>query len=406
MKVIICGAGIAGLALAHRLDALDAEVTVLEKAPRPRASGYMIDFFGPGYDAAEAMGLLPRIQELGYHVEELIYCDESGRRRAGLRYAQFAKTTGGRLVSILRPDLERVLRESLPQRVDLRFASTVTGVDNRRDGVTVALGDGGTLRADLLVGCDGIHSAVRALAFGPDRDYLRYLGYHTAAYLFDDPDIHAQVDQRFCLTDTVDRQLGFYGLRGTQVAVFAVHRTADPALPDDARAALRREYGSLGWIAPRALAACPPANEVYYDQVAQTELPAWSQGRVTLLGDAAYAVSLIAGQGASLAIAGAYVLAEQLAQAATIESALAGYERLLRPVVLDKQATARKGVRWFIPANQRQIWVRRAGLKLARLPIADRLVAGALTGKPTAVIAEVNAARRRAALTPAAHQPG
>ncbi|UQU62613.1 FAD-dependent monooxygenase [Couchioplanes caeruleus] len=127
---------------------------------------------------------------------------------------------------------------------------------------------------------------------------------------------------------------------------------------------------------------------MYYDHVAQVEMPSWSRGRVVLLGDAAYAVSLLAGQGASLAVAGAYVLAGNLARSPSVEAGLAGYERVLRPVVLDKQATGRKSRRWFLPATRTQRWLRRASLALAGLPVADRLVAGALVGKPTAMIAE------------------
>ncbi|GAB1692867.1 FAD-dependent monooxygenase [Krasilnikovia sp. M28-CT-15] len=400
MRVIICGAGIAGLALAQRLDAQGAAVTVLEKAPGPRAGGYMIDFFGPGYDAAEAMGVLPRILELGYHIDDLAYRDDAGRRRATLRFARFAKAAGGRVISVMRPDLERALRESLPDRVDLRYGNTLTAVDNHADGVTVTLHDGSRLDADLLVGCDGIHSTVRALAFGPESDYLRYLGFHTAAFTFTDPVARDAVGDRVGMTDSLHRAMGFYGLRDGRVAVFAVHPAPDPALPGDPRAALRREYRDLGWIAPRALAACPPPEQVYYDQVAQVVMPAWTRGRTTLLGDAAYAVSLLAGQGAALAVAGAYVLGEHLDRAASVEAALAGYEQALRPVVLDKQETARKGVRWFVPTTRTQLRLRHAALAAARLPIADRLVATALIGKPTAIIADLADRAHRPALVP------
>jgi 2-polyprenyl-6-methoxyphenol hydroxylase-like FAD-dependent oxidoreductase len=403
MRVIICGAGIAGLALAQRLAAQGAEVTVLEKAPGPRAGGYMIDFFGPGYDAAEAMGVLPRILELGYHVDELAYRDEAGRRRAGLRFARFAKAAGGRVISVMRPDLERALREHLPDHVDVRYGSTVTAVDNRADAVTVTLHDGSTLTGDLLVGCDGIHSAVRALVFGPEHEYLCYLGFHTAAFSFDDPAAHAELGGRVGMTDSLHRAMGFYGLRDGRVAVFAVHPATDSTLPDDPRAALRREYRELGWIVPRALATCPPPDQIYYDQVAQIVMPSWTRGRVTLLGDAAYAVSLLAGQGAALAVAGAYVLGEHLARAASIDAGLAGYEQALRPVVLDKQETARKGVRWFVPSTRTQLRLRHAALAAARLPLAERLVATALVGKPTALIAEL--AGRTAAPTLTAGPP-
>lgn len=119
---------------------------------------------------------------------------------------------------------------------------------------------------------------------------------------------------------------------------------------------------------------------MYYDQVAQIEAPAWSAGRVVL-----------AGQGASLGITGGYVLAEQLARADTIEAGLARYERDLRPVVTDKQRVARDGTKWFLPASTRQLRIRRAVLRLARLPVVDRYVAAALAGKSTAVIAKLRA---------------
>lgn len=396
MKVVICGAGIAGLALALRLDALGAEVVVLEKAPGPRTQGYMMDFFGPGYDAAGAIGILPRLRELAYDIDEATYLDEHGRRRAGVDYATFAKAVQGRLLSVMRPDLERALREQLSSRVDLRFAASFTAIDNRPDGVRLTLADGASLDADLLVGADGIHSTVRRLTFGAEEQFMRYLGMHTAAYVFDDPAIHAEVRGKFCLTDTIGRQMGIYGLRNGQVAVFTVHRTPDHALPVDPRATVRREYAPLGWLVPRALANCPAADDLYYDLVAQVELPRWSSGRITLLGDACQAVSLLAGQGASLAVAGAFLLAEYLASGDSIQSALERYEQDWRPVVVDKQQAGRNGARWFLPQSEPQLRMRRMALKLARLPGLDRYVAGAVLGKSTAVISQLtDAARQR-----------
>ncbi|GAB3543523.1 2-polyprenyl-6-methoxyphenol hydroxylase-like FAD-dependent oxidoreductase [Actinopolyspora lacussalsi] len=389
MKAIICGAGIAGLTLARRLNTLGWHVVLLERAPGPRTQGYMMDFFGPGYDAAEAMGLLPRLHELGYQVSEACLVDRNGRTRARLDFERFSRAVNSRMVNIPRPDLELALRESLPTEVDLRFSVGPVHVDNRSDGVSVTLSDGRVLHADLLVGADGVHSTVRTLVFGDERNHLRYLGFHTAAFTFHSPEIRARLEDRYCLTDTVDRQIGLYGLRDDRVAVFAVHRTGDPTLPTDRHAALLDDYGSLEWLVPEALAHCPPSEDVYYDQVAQIETSRWHRGRVVLVGDACHAVSLLAGQGASLGLAGAYVLADRLRRAASIEDGLGDYERVWRPVVEEKQRTARGGVRWFLPHTTAQLTLRRIVLGLSRLPGMHRLVARSQIGKPVTTITEL-----------------
>ncbi|MGW2818594.1 FAD-dependent monooxygenase [Streptomyces sp. NPDC001415] len=381
MKAVICGAGIAGLALAGRLhNVLGWQVVVLEKAPTPRTEGCMIDFFGPGYDAAEVMGVLPWLRELSYPITQADFVDECGRCRASLKYERFARTVGGRLLSIMRPDLELALRERLSFAVDLRFGTCPARIEDRGNGVRVTLTDGRAIDADLLIGADGIHSAVRGLVFGDEHRYVRRLGLNAAAFTIDDSDLHAEVGDRFVLTDTLGRQLGLYALRDGKVAVLAVHRSARPEPPADPRAALREIYRGLGGVVPRVLERCPPAGELYYDQVAQVEMDSWSRGRVVLVGDACHAVSLLSGQGASLGIAGAYVLADQLARTCSVEEAVGRYEHIWRPVVERGQRAARGRVRWFVPDSPLRLRVRRAALDLAGLPGASRLIGGRLAG--------------------------
>ncbi|GAA2512379.1 MULTISPECIES: FAD-dependent monooxygenase [Actinomycetes] len=395
MRVVICGAGIAGLALAGRLhNVLGWEVVVLEKAPRPRAEGHVIDFFGPGYDAAEAMGVLPWLKELSQPVSALVLVDEDGRPRAGIRYDRIVRSARGRLLSITRPDLELALRERLSFAVAIRFGVGPAHIDVRPDRVRVALTDGSDIDADILVGADGIHSTVRGLIFGEERRYVRHLGYHTAAFTVEDPQSHAEIGDRFCLTDTVGGQLGLYALRDGKVAVFAAHPGREDRLPVDAHAALRERYSTAGWLVPRVLAACDPSTRIYYDQAAQTELPRWSRGRVVLVGDACQAVSPLAAQGASLAVGGAYVLADQLARAARVEDALNGYERKWRPVITRNQRIARRAARWFVPESARDLWRRHMALRSFGLPGAQRLVGTAFvrrSGPPLRRLATIPA---------------
>lgn len=107
---------------------------------------------------------------------------------------------------------------------------------------------------------------------------------------------------------------------------------------------------------------------MYYDEVAQVDLPRWSRGRVVFAGDACSAVSLIAGQGAALGVVGAFVLGEQLLRNRSVVEAFAEYERLMRPVVEEKQRVARRGARWFLPESRLQLGIRRAALGSARIP--------------------------------------
>jgi 2-polyprenyl-6-methoxyphenol hydroxylase-like FAD-dependent oxidoreductase len=279
-----------------------------------------------------------------------------------------------------------MLRESLSDQVEIRYGTTMTRIHGDR----AELSDGTVVEADVIVGADGVHSRVRSLAFGPEPDHLRYLGMHTAAYVFRDPEVFDQVRGQFVLTETLNRQMGLYGLGEGRVAVFAVHRTEDARLPEDPREALRRTYAGMGDLAERALANCPQPEAVYYDQVAQIDAPRWTDGRVALVGDAAHAVSLVAGQGASLGIAGAYVLAERLHAAASVPEGLADYERRWRPVVSAVQQAARSRVtEWFLPASPAKLVLRRWGFKAMRLPGLDKILVAQLFPKNHRNIAEL-----------------
>jgi 2-polyprenyl-6-methoxyphenol hydroxylase-like FAD-dependent oxidoreductase len=151
------------------------------------------------------------------------------------------------------------------------------------------------------------------------------------------------------------------------VATFWIHRapgTIDDASAAGARKALRTVYGSLGWVVPWLLQRAEELEHLYFDTVSQVELPAWSRGRVVLCGDACQAVSLIAGQGASMAMGGAWVLAEELQAAGPdIAAGLARYEKRMRPAIAVKQRAGRRMAKWFVPASSLRLTVRDALLR-------------------------------------------
>ncbi|GAA1205700.1 FAD-dependent monooxygenase [Rhodoglobus aureus] len=379
----MCGAGIAGLTVAGQLASKGWEVTLLEAAPERRTQGYMIDFFGPGYDAAEKIGILDRLRELHYPISEARFVRPNGRSQS-VDYGIVAANEGGKLLSLMRQDLEQTLFEILPDSVDVRFGSAVVSVEDRTDYVTAVLADGSRISGDIVVAADGIHSAVRHNLFGDSAAFDRQLGMHTCAYTFDSPRLHGKLGDALVSTDEVDRMVGLYGLRDGSVALFAAHRVSDTVLPADPREAIREAYEGMGDDIAEAIDKCPEPEHLYYDQVAQVELPVWSRGRVVFAGDACQAVSLLAGQGASLAIAGGVLLVEKITSGVELSAAFAEYEEEWMPVVVEKQAAGRRAASGFLPRTPLQLWVRRVSLALLRSPFFGKFVTSAITGtKPS-----------------------
>jgi deazaflavin-dependent oxidoreductase (nitroreductase family) len=366
VHVTICGAGIAGLTLAWWLRRSGDHVVLVEHAPGPRAEGYMIDFAGPGVDVAERMALIPRLRAAQTGNAVLQFVDPRGRARGRLDYDRLAAVVGGGLYTLMRGDLERELRDALGDDVAIRYGTTVDAVDERPDGLDVGLSDGTTVATDLLVGADGVHSRVRDLAVPADPACLRYMGFHTASYVFDDDRLRQRVGRQFLMVTAPGRQVGLYPVHGGRMVAWFVHRTDDPRLPGDPRAALRTHYHGMGPLIDRTLAGCP-AGGFYYDQVTQVVLDGWSHGRVTLVGDACQAVSLLAGQGASLAMAGAYVLADELRQAPPA-TAVHRYEQRMLPAVRAGQRAGRRTADWLVPPTRRRIAVRGLAFFATRRP--------------------------------------
>src|SRR6516162_1962870 len=152
MRVIINGAGIAGPTLAYWLQKAGHEVVLVEAAPRLRSGGYVIDFWGLGYDIAEKMGLLPRIRELGYQVQEVRFVDRHGRKCGGIPVKAVSRLTHGRVTTLRRSDLAAILYGALQGTVETIFGDSVARIEDVRGCTRVGFDHAPPREADLVVG--------------------------------------------------------------------------------------------------------------------------------------------------------------------------------------------------------------------------------------------------------------
>src|SRR5664279_1086980 len=182
MKVAICGAGVAGPTLAYWLDKAGIQSTIIERAPTLRSGGYVLDFWGLGYDIAEQMGMSDDLNALGYHMREMRVVRDNGSRKTGLGIAVMRDLTGGRFVTIRRSDLARLLFKKAAAVSEVLFGEEITKLNQRQDGVEVEFLHSSPRKFDLVIGADGLHSQVRNLVFGPQNQFEKSLGYTVAAF--------------------------------------------------------------------------------------------------------------------------------------------------------------------------------------------------------------------------------
>lgn len=379
MDVLIVGAGVAGPTLAYWLARYGHRPTLLERAPAFREGGYIIDFWGAGFDVADRMSLVPEIRRRGYAVKEVRLVGSSGERVGGFSTDVFERFTGGRYVSLPRTALARAIYDQLDDRTERIFDDELIALDDGRDAVHATLARGGTRRFDLVIGADGLHSKVRALTFGEEARFEKFLGYQVAAfevggYRPRDEDVYVLYTER-------GQQVGRFAMRGDRTMfLFVWAETDDQPAPADLsaqRAALRRRFGRSGWECSAILDAMDGCEEIYSDRVSQIRMDRWARGRVALVGDAAHCVSLLAGQGTALAMIGSMVLAGELKLAGgDHRAAFARYEERLRPFMEGKQHAAERFASSFAPRTSLGLAVRNQLTKLLSLPFVAELAIG------------------------------
>jgi 2-polyprenyl-6-methoxyphenol hydroxylase-like FAD-dependent oxidoreductase len=377
MKILISGAGIAGPTLAYWLKRYGFAPTLVERAPGLRSGGYVIDFWGLGYDIAEMMGLFPALSQVGYHMQELRVVDSDNARVAGFGTRVFSELTGGRFITVGRSDLSRLIFETIQRDCEVVFDDCIVKLEEDAAGIGVRFERSGERRFDLVVGADGLHSGVRRLVFGPQERCEARLGYMVAA--FETAGYRPRDERVYVL----------HGVPGRQVARFALHQDRTLFLFIFAgeldvghdigaqKAILKDQFGKVGWECPRILEALDRCDDLYFDRVSQIKIDRWSRGRAVLAGDAASCISLLGGQGTALAMTAAYVLAGELAKSrGQYADAFQRYEQLLRPYLAIKQRAAERFASAFVPRTPFGLWVRNAVMKAFAIPSLARMTFG------------------------------
>ncbi|MDL4772575.1 FAD-dependent monooxygenase [Actinomadura xylanilytica] len=346
--ILISGASVAGPALAYWLDRYGFNVTVVELASGPLLGGQAIDVRGPALQVAERMGVLQEIRDASVDMRGMSMVDGEGNE---LYRSEEHTITGGDLASpdveLLRDDLAGILTRAAGDGVEYLYGDSIAAIAQDEDGVQVTFRGGSSRRFDLVVGADGLHSNTRRLVFGPEEDFITHLGTYLGVWTAPN---HLDLDRWQIFHQVADSDWGggVMAVRGnTEVRVYLGFQTEEPLeydyrdVAEQKRIMASRFDGRSGWEIPRLIEYMWNAPDFHFDEMAQIHLDSWSRGRVALLGDAGYCGSPLSGQGTSMAMVGAYVLAGELKAAGGDHvKAFAAYEAELREYVAANQQLA------------------------------------------------------------------
>jgi len=375
-NILISGAGIAGVSLAFWLKKFGFNPTLVEISPGLREGGYAIDFMGAGYDVAEKMGILPALEKADLDISKLVFVDKNNKEKGSMNYQEIRKLMNNRALTLLRSDLAKVIFNSLGKDTQIIFGDTINKIVRDDEKVTVTLRSGRILSFDLLIGADGLHSRVRELVFGAESKFEKYYGYYTSSFTMND---FANLGRDFSMYNVPCKQVAVYSYNENKAAAFFVFSSSEKLLYDHhdigrQQQILKDEFINTGWKCRELLSQMEASPDFYFDSISQIKMENWSQGRITLVGDAGYCPSLLSGKGSTLAIVGAYILAGELKQAnGNYQSAFENYENMLKPFIEKKQKAAQSFAKSFVPKSNFGITLRNLVFRLMSVPFISKL---------------------------------
>lgn len=369
--VLVSGASFAGLTTAYWMNQLGYQVTVVEVAVGLRKGGTPVDITGETIGIVKRMGLFDQVRAHSLPPRPTEFLNTDGEVLARMPAEPAADDADLPRYEVPRDELLRILFESISNDVEVIFSDSVTSLTDTTDGVRAVFRSGTEREFALVFGCDGNHSLTRRLRFGDESRFSHFLGHYFAISIVD----HLIIDENTTMIYNVPgRTVMLTSYENTTDITFSFHSETeipyDYRNQDQQRRILADRFTDTGWRAPALMKELQAADNFYFDKLCQIKMPRWYDGRVVLVGDAAYCASPAAGMGGSLAIIGATVLADALAEhRSDVNAALEAYDHNLRPFVDQVQADVISfGLATFFPETQEQIDVRNQAL----LETADR----------------------------------
>lgn len=345
-KILIAGASIAGPTLAYWLHRYGFEVTVVERSPALRLGGQNIDVKGAAREIVRRMGIEGEILAANTGEIGVQFINRHNRIKAA-----FPKGNGGGLTSeleILRGDLVSILYEHTKADVDYQFGKYITAITQSDSGAEVTFSNQERASFDLVIAADGVRSTTRQLMFGNEAK-TKYLGLYTVYLTIPKTESDTQWARWYNAPQSRVILLRPDN-KGTTRASFnflSKDNGYEKLSAPEKKQLLQDRLAGAGWEGPRLAAAIAQNNDIYFDTVSQIKAPRWHNGRLAMIGDAAYCPTPISGMGTALAITGAYLLAGELSRHDDYAQAFAAYEKRMRPYVNSAQRLP-PGVPWIV----------------------------------------------------------
>lgn len=334
MRVLISGAGVAGLTTAYWLSRYGYTPTIIERAPELLTGGYKIDVRGSALQVLKMMGIYDAVVADSTHMQGALLVDKNGRTINEMSGDAFGHRVGED-VEIIRGKLCHILKKTIPD-IEFIFGDTIQEISELTDSMQVKFKKNKPREFDLVIGADGLHSTVRQLAFGDESRYLRGLGLYLCVFTIPN---YLNLNRLEIQYSEIGKVAAVWSANEERdmKACFGFSATSskiDLNNREQQQQVLKKIYNGINWEVPRLLKMMPEATDFYFDAAAQIHMDHWSQGRVVLVGDAGYCASPMSGQGTSLAFIGAYVLAGELATAkGNYKIAFEKYESAMRHYV-------------------------------------------------------------------------